>query len=276
MRERINFPVFEDFKNPSVIVGGIFFLVVFFLVGYWDYVASIDGDIDWKGILTEAHGLLMDILIFGILITLFNEKRNSENQIKNYYDQLQDFKAWDGEEGVLRKVGILKRLNEMKAPLPELSAVQLPEANLYKFNLKGAILAGANFSNATLFEAELTESYLRHANFTNATLMEAKLERTNLSFANLEKANLLMANLTNADLSDAKLINSKLTGANLQYATLFNANLNGADLSNAFNLTCEQINSADIDGETKVPDYMEKIWDEYGNKYICKMKKNTN
>lgn len=228
------------------------------------------GGPDWDGIFTEAHGMFMDVLIFGILITWFDQLRRRENQIKNYYDQLKDFKIWSSEEGVLRKVGILGRLNEMGAPLPELSIFQFPKANLNKFKLIEVQLPGANLNNANLFNADLTNCNLTYADFTKADLMEAKLERANLSFANLEEANLMVANLTNADLSDTKLINSKMTGPNLQSATLFNTNLKGADLGGAKNLTCQQLQSAEIDRKTKLPDYIKVTWAD-DDTYTCEM-----
>jgi len=89
--------------------------MVLVVLGVLDVIATEKGVPDWSGILVEAHGMLLDVLIFGVLLTWFDQIRNRENQIKNYHDQLDDFRHWDREEGVLRKVGILKRLNEMEA-----------------------------------------------------------------------------------------------------------------------------------------------------------------
>jgi uncharacterized protein YjbI with pentapeptide repeats len=60
--------------------------------------------------------------------------------------------------------------------------------------------------------------------------------------------------LNGADLGDANLQEANLEGAFLQGANLREANLRGADLRNVEGLTKEQIESADIDDETKLPD----------------------
>jgi len=44
----------------------------------------------------------------------------------------------------------------------------------------------------------------------------------------------------------------------------------GADLSGAKNLTCEQIQSATIDKETKLPNYIKVTWAD-DDTYTCEM-----
>ncbi len=276
-------------------IGLILFFGVFLILTIlnWGF-----GGADWAGIRTEAHGMLMDILIFGILLTWFERVRSRKDKIKNYHEQLKDFRHWASEEGVLRKVGILQRLNEMEAPLANLkgtylSGAHFPDANLREADLemalfKGAFLpnanfefsdlVGANFEKANLLSANfqssnlqaaiLDEALLLRANLNGSILMQAQLRMAKLSEASLREANLYLADLEGADLRNANLEMADLRGAKMNWADISQANLQGVK-----NLTCEQIEYAEISKETKLPNYMEKIWNEDAQKYNCKMVK---
>jgi len=75
-------------------------------------------------------------------------------------------------------------------------------------------------------------------------LRGAYVPRTNLSFTNLEGAKLSGADFTGAD----------WRGVNLKDARLDGTILRGADLTGAKNLTVEQLRSAIIDENTKLPE----------------------
>jgi hypothetical protein len=105
---------------------------------------------------------------------------------------------------------------------------------------------------------------LINVDIAGADLREANLQGANLIEANLQRANLIEANLQEANLWGAKLQNSFLWEANLQgadflEAKLQEAELRGADLKDAKNLTSTQIESANVDSTTTLPDYLERL-----------------
>ena len=115
-------------------------------------------------------------------------------------------------------------------------------------------------SKHDLVGADLSTAKLMRIDLSNGNLSQA-----DLSCAYLIRSNLSGANLQNADLSEAVLSESNLTGADLEGAELTDAYLNGADLSGAKNLTCDQVEFAIIDKDTKFPDYLKIVWDADGN-----------
>ena len=80
-------------------------------------------------------------------------------------------------------------------------------------------------------------------------LQGAFVRRTDLSYANLEGANL----------SDADCTNVNFRGANFKNTVLKGTILNGADMRDAANLTKEQIQTAIIDKNTLLPEYLSVI-----------------
>ena len=116
----------------------------------------------------------------------------------------------------------------------------LPEWRLFinevegkKENLQGADLGNKKLMGANLAGADLTDA--------------------DLSISYLIKADLSKANLTNADITGAVMSEATLKGANLEGAELEDAFLHGADLTGVINLTCDQLDLANFDGETKFP-----------------------
>ena len=105
---------------------------------------------------------------------------------------------------------------------------------------KGVDLSGANLSGIHLHDQGF-EASLRNANLSHTNFMGAKIGFTNFSNANLNNANLSQTDLK---------------GANFTNANLNKTNLKGANLNKAINVTCDQVMSAVIDRNTRLPDYI--------------------
>jgi uncharacterized protein YjbI with pentapeptide repeats len=136
--------------------------------------------------------------------------------------------------------------NLFKAKLP---AADLSQANLQKANLYWADLQAADLSQANLQEADLTGAKLKGGKLPGANLFGAKLPGADLTGANLWGAILWEANLHDADLSQ-----TSLQEANLHDADLSGAKLWGANLTEAIHLTQDQVNTACVDEDTKLPE----------------------
>lgn len=116
-------------------------------------------------------------------------------------------------------------------------------------------LAGADLSEANLPFAELSKASLSGATLTDADLREANLDGADLRGADLRGAKLNEASLIIADLG--KLI---IAGgvASLGRTDLSGTHLSGANLIKAKNLTQEQIQEANGDENTKLPNGIQR------------------
>jgi hypothetical protein len=119
-------------------------------------------------------------------------------------------------------------------------------ANLQGANFLGADLQGANLQGANLQGADFQRANLQRANL-RANLGDINIDRITL-LTNFEGANFQRANLQGADLQDANFEGANFLGANLQGANFQKANLAGAE-----NLTQDQLNTACVDENTKLP-----------------------
>ena len=200
-------------------------------------------------ILVEAHGMLFDIAIIGILLFWLNEKGEIRQQIRNYQNEIDDFRLWHSEEAAFRTVGNIRRLNKHKIFDINLSKFRLQNTNISYVNLTGANLNSANLSNCTLVEIILAGARMNQTNCENSNLNGANLKAAYASGSNfqdaylikadMEKAFLIKANFRNAYLMESNLSGSYLMGADLEGANLYKANLRGAE-----GLTAEQLATA--------------------------------
>lgn len=200
------------------------------------YIEDFDSFI--PQILAEAHGMIFDIAVIGILIFWLNQNGEIRQRIRTYKDEIDDFRLWESEEAAFRTVGNIKRLNRHKIHEINLVNCFLPRTNLNYVNLSGSNLNSSNVSQSSLIESNLENARLNQTNFENSNLNQANLQGAYASGANFKdsfliKANfdgafLIKANFSNAFLMEANLQNCYLMGADFENASLYKADLRGA------------------------------------------------
>lgn len=200
-------------------------------------------------VLAEAHGMIFDIAIIGILLVWLNRTGEKRARIRTYKDEIDDFRLWESEEAAFRTVGNIKRLNRHKIYSINLAHSYLAKTNLNYVKLTGANLNYANLTNSSLISVNLENARLNQTNFENSNMNQSVLLKayangavfkdTYLIKANLEKAFLIKADFTNAFLMEANLQGAYLTGADFN-----NANLYKADFRGAKGLTVEALENA--------------------------------
>ena len=200
----------------------------------------------YQQVLAEAHGMIFDIAVIGILIFWLNQNGDTRRRIRTYKDEIEDFRLWESEEAAFRTVGNIKRLNRHGIYNINLVNCHLTRTNLNYVNLMGSNLNSANISQSSLLEVNLENARLNQTNFENSNLNQANLKGAYASGSNFkdtylikvqfEGAFLIKSNLSNAYLMEGNLRNCYLMGADLENASLYKADLRGAK-----GLTIEQL-----------------------------------
>ena len=189
-------------------------------------------------VLAEAHGMIFDIAVIGILILWLNKTGEKRTRIRTYIDEIDDFRLWESEEAAFRTVGNIKRLNRHKIYSINLAHSYLVKTNLNYVKLIGANLNYANLFNSALIDVNLENARLNQTNFENCNMNQSLLTKayangaifkdTYCIKADFEKAFLIKANFQNAFLMEANLQNAYLTGADFSNANLYKADFRGA------------------------------------------------
>lgn len=231
--------VFNSIIEKPLLTSSLVLLVVTILVlglSMQYYVRDFDTFI--QQVLAEAHGMIFDIAVIGILLFWLNQNGDRRQRIRTYKDEIDDFRLWESEEAAFRTVGNIKRLNRHKIHEINLVNCYLPRTNLNYANLSGSNLNSANVSQSSLIESNLENARLNQTNFENSNLNQANLSGAYASGANFkdsflikgrfEGAFLIKANFNNAFLMEANLQNCYVMGADFENASLYKADLRGA------------------------------------------------
>jgi uncharacterized protein YjbI with pentapeptide repeats len=200
-------------------------------------------------ILAEAHGMLFDIAVIGILIFWLNKNGEKRQRIRTYKDEIDDFRLWESEEAAFRTVGNIKRLNRHEINEINLVNSYLAKTNLNYVNLKDSNLNSADLSNSFLIETNLANTRLNQTNLENSNVNQANMEGAYASGANFKDAYLIKANLQGAFLIKTSFVNAFLMEADMRGSYLTgtdfeNASLYKADLREAKGLTIDQLKQA--------------------------------
>ena len=135
-----------------------------------------------NGILVEAHGLLFELAVLGILIVWSNQRGQAVRERVALHDEIETYRYWISDESQYRTVGCIRILNSMGVSVFDLrSCEHLKGANLYRADLSGSVLVGADLSGANLADVKLDGANLTGVDMTSATcLTENQLLRAEL------------------------------------------------------------------------------------------------
>ncbi|MEQ8303686.1 MAG: pentapeptide repeat-containing protein [Cyclobacteriaceae bacterium] len=241
---------FNEIVEKPLLTSSIVLILIFLLVFSLSFKYYLDDfDAFWPQILAEAHGMIFDIAVIGILLFWLNQNGETRQRIRTYKDEIDDFRLWESDEAAFRTVGNLKRLNRHGIYEINLVNCYLARTNLNYVNLKGSNLNSANLSNSSLIESNLENTRLNQTNLENANLNQVNLCAAYASGSNFDDAFLIKARLEGAFLIKASFRNAFLMEANLKGSYLMgadfeNASLYKADLRGVKGLTLDQLAKA--------------------------------
>ncbi len=256
----------DEILERPILTNSIVLLVVLIFVILVSLPYYLDPETDFlSGVLQEAHGMIFDIAIIGILIYWLNDRGRTRQFIRSYKDEIDDFRMWTSEEAAFRTVGNIKRLNRHNIYNINLVNCYLSRTNLTEINLTGSNLNSANLSSSVMPGANFENTRLNQTNFENSNLNNVSIKRAYASGANFKDAYLIKSDLSNsflikANFTNAYMMEADLRGCHLTGAEFADANLYKVDFRGAEGLTIEQLSEAKSLYLSKFdPDLMEKV-----------------
>lgn len=237
-------------KTPLRAVTFLFILtllIVVFLTSCWDLVSDnifpnttlgLYNKEFWENVLVEAHGMVFDILIIGVIVVWLDTRRTTFNEIKDMVNELSDMSYLDLPEVNHRKIGMMHRLNKLGV-----NSFNVEELIINKVRLKGLVSKASNlnylkvvsssiteaqFYETTLLRADFSETQLKSTQFLNCDMKKAVFIQAIAHGVDYSNSNLERARFMNADLQNAIFKGCNLREANFESANLRNANFKGA------------------------------------------------
>lgn len=155
----------------------------------------------WDNVLVEAHGMFLDILLFGIILTTYERLIERHKDNERLQEEIEDYNNWKDSEATYRIVGNIKRLVKNGVTGINVRNCYLNEAKLRQICLVKCKLTGSTLIKADLRSSDLTDSTLISTDFTNAFLVDVNFQNSNCINVNFNGSFLGGANFKNVDLS---------------------------------------------------------------------------
>ncbi|RYV01806.1 hypothetical protein SOPP22_15740 [Shewanella sp. OPT22] len=236
-------------KTPQRALITLFTLVLLFVVGitaFWDSVSNIvfpNTTVGlynrgfWENVLVEAHGLLFDILIIGVIVVWLDTKRAQSDEKVTTLNNLSDVSYLDLPEVNLRKVGMIHRLNNLDVFQFSINQLVISGArvieltskfsSLNQLKAKKTEITSSNFINTQLIKSDFSESLIRTTKFLKCEMKKTVFIDSQVRGVDFTDSNLERAVFINADLQNAIFKGCNLREINFENANLRNVNLKG-------------------------------------------------
>lgn len=152
--------VITNFGEKASIFG-ISFMIVFIIICIVNYFKLLEKDSYLDNLMTEAGGFLFDILLFGLILGLYEHRRIKKDKVDKYKEEIENYRGWKEKEASYRIFGNIKRLNILGITEYDLSNcyfddIEFRYRNTYGIDFKNSNICGATFKN----------SILKYANFS--------------------------------------------------------------------------------------------------------------
>lgn len=215
----------------------VFAAVSIVITGFWDTVSMyVLPTTSWglysksffENVLIEAHGAVLDLMIVGVILYWFEQRRDRRHQIHRLEEELLDLRLYRAPDSPHRTLGTIRRLLAL-----DKNGLQISEMTLSNLEIKDITLSDCNL-HATVF----TDSRIKNVQFKNCRLdaaifAGAIVEHTKLANSSLKRAKFQNARLNGLDLTSCQIENADFTNASLRSANLKGLDCKGVIFKNA-------------------------------------------
>ncbi len=149
----------------------------------------------------QAHVVLMNILVFGILILWINKIRDRHNLRLRYHEEIDDFRDWKADEAKFRIFGSIKRLVKLGEKKIDVNRAYLSGVWLENYSFEDS-----NFNCTNLSDAHISGCTFKRVDFTGASFANTSIVRSSFHECKLDRANFVGVILFEIDFAGSDLI----------------------------------------------------------------------
>ncbi|ELA9364030.1 pentapeptide repeat-containing protein [Vibrio parahaemolyticus] len=251
-------------------------LIVFLTTAFWPQLSSwvfpnttlgLYDKAFWENVLVEAHGLVFDIFLIGLVLVWMDSHRQKRESIERNLEGLWDLNTFVDAIYQKKKINMIKRLNASKVYKIDVTDLTLSDVELKDAKFSNSGLYGLKLLKCKIFNLEIQSSKLNSADFSGSKLKNSKILKSYLKNACFAEAILTGVDFQKSDLFRAKFIgtnleNADLRGCNLKRTVFDGANLKQANIRECQNLDCEALAKAECLDYIKADDAVVQVLKE--------------
>ncbi|MCR9654140.1 pentapeptide repeat-containing protein [Vibrio parahaemolyticus] len=235
-----------------VVIGAIAASVIVWITAYWEVVSTtvlaettmgLYNRAFWENFLVEAHGFLLDFIVFGVLVFSLDRLRSSrevtqklarqkQEEKERMEEELSDYAALDMPELNLRKIGHIKRLQ--RSGVERFDITQL---TINACNIKGLVfsahsrLIGMQLQNGHMNTIKFEYVSMKSSFFNGTTIRSCVWNNCDLRKLVLKDCKAKGTTFVDCQMAGADLRNADLTGAVFTNSSMENVKFEGAILN---------------------------------------------
>lgn len=156
----------------------LFFGIITILIAITILILDFkDTSFRYHDILVELNGLVFDLLIFGILITIYDTAKEKKDKITRYKEEIDDYRHLENDIASFRVIGAIKRLLDLGVKEIDLSFSYIirtfetpPTIKKWDFvfsKLFNCKFILRNFDNCSFYSAHFKDVSFGNAVFSN-------------------------------------------------------------------------------------------------------------
>lgn len=246
--------LYEHIITNPILITILVFIIVLTIIVSITLMHGYYGDRFRENLLVEAHGVVFDIFILGVVVLWLQQKGKNKMDKKRYQNEIDDFRGWKSEEAARRIRGNIRRLNSFGLTKIDINNCYLRNMDLRNTDLSGSYGWGADLSWTDLRFSKFSNGNYEYADFSYSNLSESNLNEGHFFRTNFENSDMRNVSINNSLLVEASFADSDLSGSDLSSSIFKNSNMKntilvGSDLSgaNLGSAEIENINFQDCD-----------------------------
>lgn len=194
----------------------------------------------WVNLLVNLNASLIDFVFFGIALFLLQRRNERKSAITEMVNELSDISKYNDQVVNLRKVGLIRRLGELKhykftmhrmvisGNSIEVRDITFKNSDFTGMEGENIYVNGMEVSYSSLVSSTFNKSRIKNATFNFCNLKNIKFKEAKFRNTTFASCNFSGANLNKADLQSVKLVGCDMENVNFEGAILDRTSLKGA------------------------------------------------
>lgn len=216
----------NDYEKSYIFSVTLIIIILFQIVLIYTYDSN---STTVQGATIEVFGLIFDVILFGLIIGIYDKVVHKRNLIQNYLEEIDDYRGWKEKEASYRIFGNIKRLlkhdiNDIDLTSCYFEDIEFSKHGLDSFDFKFFLFDKTIFKKCNLRLSKYNN--IRHNQVTDYYAYFT----TSFDKAIFENCNMRYSFFTNNNYDGLKFIENDLTGSNFNNSNFYNCTFDSSDL----------------------------------------------
>ena len=196
--------------------GGFFLVLIIAAVSFYiiDFqITDIGREKEFiKDIYFESHGLLFDLFVFGVVLSLYDAFKSSRDKIKENTDKLDIHKQHDTHISSVESTYLIKEMNRLGKKKFNLNGSHFHRNwKIESISLKNSECNSANLSGVTLLNCSLIKSHFNCSSFEAGIFEKCTINKSDFRYSNLDQTRIVDEILSKGDEGFEKWLKKAMT-----------------------------------------------------------------